>query len=159
MQKKCPLKTLAILEARDRIGGTWDLFCYPGVRSDSDMFTLGYSFRPWIGAKSIADGRSILDYIVETAREHNIDRKVRYNHRVTRASWSSNARRWTIEVESGVTRQPANLTCDLSSCAAAITTMRRVSSRRSPVWLASRANSCIRRTGPRTSTMPTSGWS
>src|SRR5262249_60215767 len=76
------------------------------------MFTLGYSFRPWIAAKSIADGRSILDYIVETAREHGIDRKVRFNHRVTRASWSSNARRWTIEVESGVTRQPANLTCD-----------------------------------------------
>jgi cation diffusion facilitator CzcD-associated flavoprotein CzcO len=112
LQKKCPRKSFAILEARGRIGGTWDLFCYPGVRSDSDMFTLGYSFRPWTGAKSIADGRSILEYIVETAREYDIDGKVRFNHRVTRATWSSSARRWTIEVEGGVGRQPAYLTCD-----------------------------------------------
>jgi len=113
MRQKCPGKTLAILEARGRIGGTWNLFCYPGVRSDSDMFTLGYSFRPWSGAKSIADGRSILNYIVETAREHGIDRKVRVNHRVTRASWSSSAGRWTIEVEQGSVGQPAQFTCDV----------------------------------------------
>src|SRR6478672_13050335 len=78
LKQRCPGKSFAIVEARDRIGGTWDLFCYPGVRSDSDMFTLGYSFQPWIGAKSIADGGSILEYIVETAREHGIDRKVRF---------------------------------------------------------------------------------
>ena len=92
LQKYCPTRTFAILEARECIGGTWDLFRYPGVRSDSDMFTLGYSFRPWTAAKSIADGASILDYIRATAREHGIDRKIRFNHRVSRASWSSEAR-------------------------------------------------------------------
>jgi cation diffusion facilitator CzcD-associated flavoprotein CzcO len=110
--QKCPAKTLAILEARDCIGGTWDLFRYPGVRSDSDMFTLGYGFRPWTGAKSIADGASILSYIRDTAREHGIDRKVRFNHRVTRASWSSSARRWTIEAARGQAQEPVHLTCD-----------------------------------------------
>ena len=76
LQKKCPGKNFSMLEARDCIGGTWDLFRYPGVRSDSDMFTLGYSFRPWTGTKSIADGASILQYIRDTAREHGVDRKI-----------------------------------------------------------------------------------
>ena len=75
LQERCPSRTFAILESRNSIGGTWDLFRYPGVRSDSDMFTLGYSFQPWTGAKSIADGPSILKYVRETAREHGIDRK------------------------------------------------------------------------------------
>src|SRR6202166_3798092 len=75
LQANCPGKTYAILEARDCIGGTWDLFRYPGIRSDSDMYTLGYSFRPWREAKAIADGSSILDYVRETAREGGIDRK------------------------------------------------------------------------------------
>ena len=110
--QKCPQKRLAILEARASIGGTWDLFRYPGVRSDSDMFTLGYGFRPWTGAKSIADGASILDYIRETAREYGIDRQVRFNHRVTRASWSWSSRRWTIEAERGAAQGPVHLTCD-----------------------------------------------
>jgi cation diffusion facilitator CzcD-associated flavoprotein CzcO len=112
LARKCPQKTFAILEARDRIGGTWDLFCYPGVRSDSDMFTLGYSFRPWTGAKSIVDGRAILQYIRETAHEHGIDRKIRLNHRLVRASWSSSERRWTIEAEQGIARERAYLTCN-----------------------------------------------
>ena len=112
LQKYCPTRTFAILEARECIGGTWDLFRYPGVRSDSDMFTLGYSFRPWTAAKSIADGTSILDYIRATAREHGIDRKIRFNHRVSRASWSSEARRWTVEAERGAGREPAHLTCN-----------------------------------------------
>src|SRR5271170_5249659 len=76
LQANCPGKTYAILEARDRSGGTWDLFQYPGIRSDSDMFTLGYSFRPWTEAKSIADGPAILQYIEETAREHRIDENI-----------------------------------------------------------------------------------
>ncbi len=112
LQQECPGKTLAILEARDCIGGTWDLFRYPGVRSDSDMFTLGYSFRPWTAPKSIADGASILDYIRATAREHGIDRQIRFNHRVSRASWSSESRRWTVEAERGAAREPTRLTCD-----------------------------------------------
>ncbi|HZT48490.1 MAG TPA: NAD(P)/FAD-dependent oxidoreductase, partial [Hyphomicrobiaceae bacterium] len=111
LQKNCPTRTFVILEARDRIGGTWDLFRYPGVRSDSDMFTLGYSFRPWTGAKSIAGGASILEYIRATAAEHGVDRKIRFDHRVVRASWSSSERRWTVEAERGAGRGTATFTC------------------------------------------------
>jgi cation diffusion facilitator CzcD-associated flavoprotein CzcO len=96
LQERLPHKTYAIFEARDAIGGTWDLFRYPGVRSDSDMQTLGYRFRPWTAAKAIADGPSILDYVRETAREAGIDRHVRYGHRVTRATWSTRDARWTV---------------------------------------------------------------
>ena len=112
LQQKCPGRAFAILEARDRIGGTWDLFRYPGVRSDSDMFTLGYSFRPWTARKSIADGHSILDYLRDTAREHGIDRKVRFDHRVKRASWSSQEVRWTVEAERGAARELVYITCN-----------------------------------------------
>src|SRR5262245_38152958 len=82
LQTQCPDRTYAILEARDDIGGTWDLFRYPGIRSDSDMYTLGYSFKPWTSPKAIADGPSILAYLRETAREHGIDREIRFGHRV-----------------------------------------------------------------------------
>jgi cation diffusion facilitator CzcD-associated flavoprotein CzcO len=98
LQKHCPTKSYAILEARESLGGTWDLFRYPGIRSDSDMYTLGYSFKPWTNTKSIADGPAILDYIGTTARENGIDRKIRYGHRATHASWSSERARWTVEV-------------------------------------------------------------
>lgn len=93
---ECPGKTYAVVEARDAIGGTWDLFRYPGVRSDSDMFTLGYPFRPWRAAKAVADGPSILRYIEETAREAGIDRRIRHRTKLTRASWSSEHARWTL---------------------------------------------------------------
>ena len=99
LQTRCPGKTYAILEGREAIGGTWDLFRYPGIRSDSDMYTLGYSFKPWKAAKAIADGPSILEYVRETARENDIERHIRFGHRVTRASWSSQDSRWTIEAE------------------------------------------------------------
>jgi len=89
LEMKAPGKSYAILEGRERIGGTWDLFRYPGIRSDSDMYTLGYSFKPWAKAKSIADGPDILDYVRETAREHDVERHIRFNHKVTRADWSS----------------------------------------------------------------------
>jgi monooxygenase len=101
LQQKCPGKSYAILEGRDCIGGTWDLFRYPGIRSDSDMFTLGYSFKPWTEPKAIADGPRILNYVRETATDNGIDRKIRFNHRVKRASWSSLDARWTVEVERG----------------------------------------------------------
>jgi cation diffusion facilitator CzcD-associated flavoprotein CzcO len=97
LQRHCPKKSYAILEGRGCIGGTWDLFRYPGIRSDSDMYTLGYSFRPWREAKAIADGPSILNYVRDTARDHGIDRKIRFNHRVQRASWSSEQALWTVE--------------------------------------------------------------
>src|SRR6267143_5884550 len=97
VQRQCPSKSFAILEGRETMGGTWDLFRYPGVRSDSDMYTLGYQLRPWREAKAIADGPSILNYVRDTARDYGIDRKIRYGHRVTRASWSSPEARWTVE--------------------------------------------------------------
>jgi monooxygenase len=88
VQSLCPGKTYAILEGRAAIGGTWDLFRYPGIRSDSDMYTLGYIFKPWTQAKAIADGPAILDYVRETARENGIDRHIRFGHKVMRADWS-----------------------------------------------------------------------
>jgi monooxygenase len=99
LQTQCPSKRIAILEGRNTMGGTWDLFRYPGVRSDSDMYTLGYRFRPWREAKAIADGPSILNYIHETAREYGISRKIRYGHQVSRASWSSADAKWTVEAK------------------------------------------------------------
>ena len=99
LQDKCPGKSYAILEGRDCIGGTWDLFRYPGIRSDSDMFTLGYSFKPWTEPKAIADGPNILNYVRQTAVENGIDKKIRFNHSVKRASWSSQDARWTVEAE------------------------------------------------------------
>jgi monooxygenase len=99
LQAEAPDRSYAILEGRESMGGTWDLFRYPGVRSDSDMYTLGYAFRPLKEAKAIADGPSILKYIHETAREHRIDEKIRYRHRVKRASWSSQDALWTVEAE------------------------------------------------------------
>jgi len=99
IQTRLPGKTYAILEARDAIGGTWDLFRYPGIRSDSDMYTLGYSFKPWPGAKAIADGPSIREYVRQTAAENGIDTHIRFHHRVTSAAWSSKDGRWTVTAE------------------------------------------------------------
>jgi cation diffusion facilitator CzcD-associated flavoprotein CzcO len=111
LQDKCSGKSYAILEAREASGGTWDLFRYPGVRSDSDMYTLGYSFRPWKEAKAIADGPSILTYIREVANDHGIDRRIRYGHKVIAAAWSTPDARWTVEVEIGPDRVLRRFTC------------------------------------------------
>ena len=99
LQRDFPGRRFTILESRAAMGGTWDLFRYPGVRSDSDMFTLGYAFKPWTDAKSLADGPAIRDYIVETAVEHGLDHQVRYGHKVVRADWSTADARWTLEIE------------------------------------------------------------
>ena len=99
LQANCPDRSYVILEGRDGIGGTWDLFRYPGIRSDSDMFTLGYAFKPWTEAKAIADGPSILNYVRETAREHGVDQHIRFNTQVKGASWSTQDAAWTVEVE------------------------------------------------------------
>lgn len=110
LQERCPDRSYAILEARGAIGGTWDLFRYPGIRSDSDMFTLGYRFKPWTESKAIADGPSILKYVNDTARDSGIDRHVRFDHRVVAARWSTGDARWTVEiVNRGETR---SLTCN-----------------------------------------------
>ena len=98
LRMECPEKTFAIFEGRQAMGGTWDLFRYPGVRSDSDMFTLGYRFRPWRDSEAIADGPAILKYIRETSKEYDIDNEIRYNHRVNKAEWSSADSRWTVDV-------------------------------------------------------------
>ncbi len=109
LQKHCPGRSYVILEGRDATGGTWDLFRYPGVRSDSDMYTLGYRFRPWRQPKSIADGPAILKYLRETAAEHGIDRRIRFRHRVTGAAWSSTDAKWTVEAEHD--GKPVTFTC------------------------------------------------
>jgi monooxygenase len=98
LQAECPDRSFVIFEGRDAIGGTWDLFRYPGVRSDSDMHTLGYSFRPWAKARAIADGTSIRAYIEDTAREHGLLRRIRFNHRVLSADWDDEQARWTVLV-------------------------------------------------------------
>ncbi|MDX6636582.1 MAG: monooxygenase [Solirubrobacterales bacterium] len=110
LRREHPERSFAILEAREAMGGTWDLFRYPGIRSDSDMFTLGYSFAPWKDPQAFADGPSILAYIHETAREYRVDEEIRYGHRVLRASWSSAEARWTVEVERE--GEVVELTCD-----------------------------------------------
>ena len=99
LQTKCPNKSYIILESRDTLGGTWDLFRYPGIRSDSDMHTLGYNFKPWREAKAIADGKSILKYVRETAVENKIDRHIRYSQSVKQANWSSEEAVWTLKTQ------------------------------------------------------------
>ena len=109
LQTECEGKSYAILEAREAIGGTWDLFRYPGIRSDSDMYTLGFPFRPWPSEQAIAGGGAIRDYIEDTAREFGIDRHIRFGRRVVRASWSSAEARWSVEIDHDGT--PERLTC------------------------------------------------
>ena len=112
LQRHCPGKRYVILEGRRAMGGTWDLFRYPGIRSDSDMHTLGYNFKPWKDGKAIADGPAILKYIHETAAEHDIESHIRYQHRVTDLSWSSADARWTITAKRGESGEAATLTAD-----------------------------------------------
>ncbi len=113
LQTACPEKSFVLLEARDAIGGTWDLFRYPGIRSDSDMHTLGYAFKPWEGGKALADGPSILDYIKETAEENRITDHIRFNRQVTSARWSTREACWTLDVEHGKGHGRDRYTCDM----------------------------------------------
>jgi cation diffusion facilitator CzcD-associated flavoprotein CzcO len=117
LQDELPGKTYAILESRGAIGGTWDLFRYPGIRSDSDMFTLGYAFRPWTDSQAIADGPAIRRYIEETAAEYGVQQKIRFHHQVLSASWSSDDARWTVTARRLDTLETVELTCSwLSLC-------------------------------------------
>jgi monooxygenase len=118
LHERCPGKSYLILEGRPSMGGTWDLFRYPGVRSDSDMHTLGYRFKPWRAAKAIADGPAILDYVKETAAEYDVDRHIRYQHLATRATWSSQTAAWTVEALQRDSGQTVRFTCNfLFMCA------------------------------------------
>lgn len=112
LQTCCPQKRYAILEGRKALGGTWDLFRYPGVRSDSDMYTLGYSFRPWQDSKAIANGTVILQYLRETAKQYGIDQQIRCEHQVRRVSWSSADALWTVEATRGPDQEPVQLSCN-----------------------------------------------
>jgi monooxygenase len=112
LQTDCPDRSYVILEGREAIGGTWDLFRYPGIRSDSDMYTLGYAFKPWTEAKAIADGPSILNYVRETAREHGVDRHIRFGHKVVSAAWSTEQAVWRVEATSGLNQEPVRFTCN-----------------------------------------------
>lgn len=112
LQRDCPTKSYAILEGRNALGGTWDLFRYPGIRSDSDMYTLGYSFKPWKEQKAIADGPAILRYLEETADENHIREKIRFQHQVRSAAWSTETACWTVQAECGEAREPVTYTCN-----------------------------------------------
>jgi cation diffusion facilitator CzcD-associated flavoprotein CzcO len=126
LQKFCPKKSYVILEQRERIGGTWDLFRYPGIRSDSDMLTMGYSFRPWTHPKAISPGEDIREYIAATARDEGIDRNIRFRHQIKRAEWSSNDAKWTVEAvkqssgsdKNDVREESVTLTCNFLFCCA-----------------------------------------
>ena len=110
LRKSCPNKSFAILEGRESLGGTWDLFKYPGIRSDSDMHTLGYRFKPWIHDKSIADGPSILEYLNETVDENNLREDILLNHKVNSANWNSEKSIWELEIKNK--DHLINMTCD-----------------------------------------------
>ena len=112
LKKNCPGKTFAILEGRKALGGTWDLFRYPGIRSDSDMYTLGFSFKPWEHAKAIADGPSILAYLQETAHENGIEKSIRYQHQVKAAAWDSKSARWTLIIATGDGQAQVQMSCN-----------------------------------------------
>lgn len=112
LQNQCPGKSYAILEGRNAIGGTWDLFRYPGMRSDSDMYTLGYNFKPWTNPKAIADGPSIREYIRETAVENGIDKKIRFGIKVLKSSWSTEDAIWTVEAKRVDTGEKVKFTCN-----------------------------------------------
>ena len=112
LQSKCPNKSYAILEGRDTIGGTWDLFKYPGIRSDSDMYTLGFSFFPWKEKEAIADGPSILNYLEETSEKFNIKEKIKFNHYVKDASWCSEKSIWTLKVDEKKTNNIITMSCN-----------------------------------------------
>jgi cation diffusion facilitator CzcD-associated flavoprotein CzcO len=112
LQTKCPEKSYAILEGRDTIGGTWDLFKYPGIRSDSDMYTLGFSFFPWKEKEAFADGPSILKYLNETSKKFNIDKKIKFNHYVKDASWCSEKSIWTLKVEDKNLMDTVTISCN-----------------------------------------------
>ncbi|MEM7640814.1 MAG: NAD(P)/FAD-dependent oxidoreductase [Pseudomonadota bacterium] len=118
LQRRSPGRSYQILEMRDAMGGTWDLFRYPGIRSDSDMHTLGFNFKPWKAQKAIADGPAIRDYIHETADEYGVNPNIRYGHKVVSVSWDSDAAQWTVEVKVKGKRQKQKLTCNwLHMCA------------------------------------------
>lgn len=150
LQDRCPTKSYAILEKRESMGGTWDLFRYPGIRSDSDMYTLGFRFRPWTGRQAIADGKPILEYVKSTAAMYGIDRHIRFHHKVISADWSTAENRWTVHIQSHGTLSA--LTCEFLFLCSGYYNYDEATRRDSPARRISSGRSSIRSTGPRTST-------
>nr|WP_284288567.1 NAD(P)/FAD-dependent oxidoreductase [Angustibacter aerolatus] len=161
LQRDHPQRSVALLEAREASGGTWDLFRYPGVRSDSDLHTFGYEFEPWRAPQAVAGADQILAYLRDTAARHGIDRRTRYHHRVVSASWSSDDARWTVDVERTDTGEHVEPTCSWLFCAGGYYRYDRGHTPRRPGSTASPAPSCTPSTGPPTSTCATGGcwWS
>src|SRR5438105_10299592 len=118
LTSRLPGRTFAILEARDAIGGTWDLFRYPGIRSDSDLHTFGYEFKPWTSDNAIAGADEILAYLRETVEENDLERHIRVGHRILGADWSSDDARWKVRVERVATGEVLDLTCSVLFSAA-----------------------------------------
>lgn len=112
LQKNCPNKKFAIIESRDSIGGTWDLFKYPGIRSDSDMFTLGYAFKPWSSDKAIADGPSIMNYLKETVKENDLEKKIIFNSKILTANWDSSSQIWNVLIKNNQDHSEISLSCN-----------------------------------------------
>ncbi|MFY7669754.1 NAD(P)-binding protein [Tenacibaculum sp. MEBiC06402] len=126
LEKEIENLNYAILERRSEIGGTWDLFNYPGIRSDSDMLTFGYDFRPWNGDKTLADGPSIKQYLIDTAEEYKVKNKIFFNSKVTFANWDSEEGRWNITVQDEETQEQVFYTCNFLIAASGYTIMMRV---------------------------------
>lgn len=160
LRERCPSARFTILEGREAIGGTWDLFRYPGIRSDSDMFTLGYSFRPWHSSKAISDGQTILDYIRDTARVFGIDKSIRFRHKVTGASWDSAAARWTVQAlrSDGTREEPVQFTCKFLYMCSGYYDYEEGHAPTWPRWTGSRAASSIRSIGRTIFRMRESVW-
>ena len=159
LQEAFPGRSYAIFEAREELGGTWDLFRYPGIRSDSDMHTLGYRFKPWTAAKSISDGEAILDYVRETARDGRIDTKIRFQHRVVRAEWSSEEALWSVEAEKVDSGETVHLTCSYLWVCSGYYRYDEGFTPEFPAPRTSAARSSTRSTGPPTSITAASAWS
>ena len=156
LQAECPNKRFVILEGRDAIGGTWDLFRYPGIRSDSDLYTYGYDFKPWHG-QPIATAPEIMRYVDEVVQDHDIERHIRFNHWVTDASWSTPDARWTVRASTD--DGEATVTGKfLFICVRATTTIRRAINRTSPTRTRSTGRSSTRSSGRKTLTTATNGW-
>ena len=118
LKRDLPGKSFAILEARDAIGGTWDLFRYPGIRSDSDLQTFAYAFKPWTAENAIADGQEIIDYLQETVAEYDLEPHIHFGHKVLAAEWSSAEARWTVRVQRSDTRETTEVSCGVLFSAA-----------------------------------------
>ena len=158
LQEQCPGRSFVVLEAQDGFGGTWRTHRYPGIRSDSDLYTFGYRFKPWVGPP-IATAPEILNYMGEVIDEDGLDRHIRYGHRIVSAQWDRRTARWTHRGASAAMAANGALHRELPVDVPGLLPARgRLHAATGRAWTASAAASCIRRPGRRTSTTPASAW-